>query len=89
MGADGGNGGKGGNCSNGGKGGGEGGRRAVRCRLVRSAVREAVKRSQKSANSGRSMALRVSGVAASTDTYNWVMGRSASIAAGNCAPRTG
>ena len=36
-------------------------------------------------NSGRSMALSACGVAASTDTYSCVSGRSVRSAAGNCA----
>ncbi len=49
----------------------------VRWRLLRSSLKHSRKRSQKSLNSGLSMAFRVSLVAASTDTYNCVTGSSA------------
>mmetsp|Transcript_9442 Transcript_9442/g.23304 ORF Transcript_9442/g.23304 Transcript_9442/m.23304 type:complete len:206 (-) Transcript_9442:337-954(-) len=60
-------------------------RYTVRWCLSRNAVRLVMNRSQKSPNKGRSMALSVSGVAASTDTYSCVMPGSAVMASGNCA----
>mmetsp|Transcript_3527 Transcript_3527/g.9578 ORF Transcript_3527/g.9578 Transcript_3527/m.9578 type:complete len:255 (+) Transcript_3527:317-1081(+) len=60
-------------------------RYTVRCCLSCRLRRLRVKRSQKSLKSGRSMALSSSGLAASTETYSCVMGRSASILSGNWA----
>mmetsp|Transcript_54714 Transcript_54714/g.173762 ORF Transcript_54714/g.173762 Transcript_54714/m.173762 type:complete len:201 (-) Transcript_54714:222-824(-) len=60
-------------------------RYTVRCCFSRSRRRHSRKRSQKSLKMGRSMALRLSRVAPSTDTYSCVTGAICAMRSGNCA----